>query len=67
MIKTLNGELKQVKCSELKEIATSEKPITPTLAYVYHGNGDDEIKAFLRRAEALDRFKFGPYALTNFI
>jgi len=48
-------------------IATSKKEITPTLAYLYHGNGDDDIKSFLRRAEALDRMKFSPYAKTDFI
>jgi hypothetical protein len=67
LTKTLNGELTKTKCKELKAIATSKKPIIPTLSYVYHGNGDDELKHFLRRAEALDRFKFGPYALTKFI
>jgi len=67
LITKLNGNLKETKCSELKAIATSEKPITPTMAYVYHGNGDDDLKAFLRRTEALDRMKFAPYASTNFI
>jgi len=51
----------------MKDLMAATEEITPTLAFVTNGNGDDEVKSYLRRTEALDRMKFAPYASTNFI
>lgn len=67
LLKTLNGKLPATKCQKMKDLMAATEEITPTLAFVTNGNGDDEVKSYLRRTEALDRMKFAPYASTNFI